>query len=443
VGDLVIKIVEHFLPLFVGTYGASPYRIDFSDFHPEKVLAFLPHQLDYTHLRMLWRRWQKKASLRIFGRPTTPFGLRSLDRILGKMFMAKGDFVPDMRLIDYPVALMSTDRSPALNGRLENDTLTRKDLSDLGIFDAGMPMYLPYRLRQFEKMGFSGFEGRHYSLFESLKNDMAPAVELQTLITALAFKYVLHGEVTHSCVPDDPVIESERRQIFFGAAIGLPTFYVHEASGNRFLTKIIKSTPAARYSRRYSRYLRVYHRQYRLALAHILENDGADLVEMLGMESTIKDLKLRLEHPEEHSAIGRLTRGILAQTGAKHPLELAGVEFNRAAESYYRTTLKKNHIREAVDYLSRDLREPEGQVSEAMRRLYKTTALNGMNRPLQFIDSVRDGIVEGTASLEEIVELIHLLIGVIHADKKRCEEITKETRSNDHDPTPIHRAGNW
>ncbi len=33
-GDLVIKIVEHFLPLFVNTYSAAPYRIDFGEFHP-------------------------------------------------------------------------------------------------------------------------------------------------------------------------------------------------------------------------------------------------------------------------------------------------------------------------------------------------------------------------------------------------------------------------
>jgi hypothetical protein len=50
-GDLAIKIVEHFLPLFVGTYSAAPYRIDFMDFHPERVLGFLPHELDFTHLR--------------------------------------------------------------------------------------------------------------------------------------------------------------------------------------------------------------------------------------------------------------------------------------------------------------------------------------------------------------------------------------------------------
>ncbi|NOY12466.1 MAG: hypothetical protein GXP51_01875, partial [Deltaproteobacteria bacterium] len=62
-GDLACKIMEHFLPLFVGTYSAAPYRLEFADFHPERALGFLPHELDFTHLRMLWRRWKKKASL--------------------------------------------------------------------------------------------------------------------------------------------------------------------------------------------------------------------------------------------------------------------------------------------------------------------------------------------------------------------------------------------
>src|SRR5437764_636192 len=39
-GDLVIKIVEHFLPLFVGSYSAAPHRINFGDFHPERMLGF-------------------------------------------------------------------------------------------------------------------------------------------------------------------------------------------------------------------------------------------------------------------------------------------------------------------------------------------------------------------------------------------------------------------
>jgi hypothetical protein len=100
-GDLAIKITEHFLPLFVGTYTAAPYRMAFSDFHPEKALGFLPHELDYTHLRMIWRRWKNKADLSIFGQPVTPFGPQALDRVVSSVFRLKGDFVPDYRLVDY------------------------------------------------------------------------------------------------------------------------------------------------------------------------------------------------------------------------------------------------------------------------------------------------------------------------------------------------------
>ena len=77
-GDLSIKIAEHFLPLFVGSYTAAPYRLGFTDFHPERALGFLPHELDYTHLRMLWRRWRRKAQLSVCGQSLTPFGRNGL-----------------------------------------------------------------------------------------------------------------------------------------------------------------------------------------------------------------------------------------------------------------------------------------------------------------------------------------------------------------------------
>nr|MDA8165765.1 hypothetical protein [Desulfobacteraceae bacterium] len=217
-GDLAIKIVEHFLPLFVGTYSAAPYRLDFEDFHPERALGFLPHELDYTHLRMIWRRWTRKANLKIFGHPVTPFGPPLLDRSLQRLFSLRGDLVPDFRLIDYLVALRSTDQSPALDGRLGSGERLKQDLTAMGVFDSAMSLYLLYRLRKFRAMGFSGFEGRHYSLFASLEHDLSGAVDLQLLLTALAFKYILTGQVSHAHIPDDPTVESERRQIFFGRA---------------------------------------------------------------------------------------------------------------------------------------------------------------------------------------------------------------------------------
>ena len=84
VGDLVIKIFKHFLPLFVGSYSAAPYRLEFRDFHPEQALAFLPHQLDYTHLRMIWRLWKGKARIKLMGRPLCPHGPDLLDRMLAQ-----------------------------------------------------------------------------------------------------------------------------------------------------------------------------------------------------------------------------------------------------------------------------------------------------------------------------------------------------------------------
>ena len=101
-GDLAIKIYEHFLALFVGTYTAAPYRIAFDQFHPERLLSFLPHELDFTHLRLLWREWKEKAQLRLCGRPLTPYGPRSIDTLIAKLFRLRGDCVPDARLLTYP-----------------------------------------------------------------------------------------------------------------------------------------------------------------------------------------------------------------------------------------------------------------------------------------------------------------------------------------------------
>ena len=238
-GDLVIKIVEHFLPLFVNTYSADPYRMDFWDFHPEKALGFLAHELDYTHLRMLWRRWKKKAKLKTFGYPMTPMGPMKLDKMFSRIFGLQGDLVPDFRLIDYLVCLLSTEQSPALNGREGNDVRLKQNLANMGVFDQRMALYLFYRLRQHQSMGFSGFEGRYYSLFHSFLKDMGPAVSLQQLITAFACQSIIDQKITHRHIPDSPVVESERRQILFGAAIGIPTFFVEKQTPNVLMQRRI------------------------------------------------------------------------------------------------------------------------------------------------------------------------------------------------------------
>ena len=211
-GDLAIKIFEHFLPLFVGTYSAAPYRIDFAQFHPEVLLAFLPHELDFTHLRLMWREWKEKANLKVLGRSATPDGPHWLDRAISGIFRLRGDLVPDYRLLNYPVAWLSTEHASALDGEPGNTARLAAELDQLGIVDRRMSFYMPLRLRQFGTCGYSGFEARYYSLFPSYDRDMAPAIDLQQLLLAASYRMALEEVVGHEDIPDDPTSESERRQ---------------------------------------------------------------------------------------------------------------------------------------------------------------------------------------------------------------------------------------
>jgi len=440
-GDLAIKVVEHFMPLFVGTYSAAPYRIDFADFHPERVLGYLPHEIDYTHLRMFWRRWKKKAKIKFFGRPVTPFGPEWLDRILGTVLGLRGDFVPDFRLIDYLVSLMSTERSPALNGAIGNSDRLKKDLADLGVFSTKMSLYLLYKLREQSVMGFSGFEGRQYSLFESFGDDMARAVNLQNLVTALAMKYIAEGRVSHAHIPDAPFVESERRQVIFGTAVGIPTFYVRSDTGNLFLKRIIARTARVRPSRRYPGYLRVYNREYRRALVGILEEDAAGLVEMMGLRRTVDDLRRRIEEPATLSAEGKITRGICASAGVRSPFEMDSDEFNRAAERWYREDLRRRHMEEALGFLAEELPRTDRRASYAPavhRALQFVLAGQG---PSEFLARTREDALEDRLPLETLRRLIYVLLAHIALVKAECGHTLAGDGIHDHDP-PVYRAGN-
>ena len=422
VGDLVVKIVEHFMPLFVGAYSAAPYRFDFCDFHPETVLGFLPHELDFTHLRMLWRRWKGKADLKCFGYSLTPFGPRGLDRFLAAVLRLHGDWIPDQRLIDYLVSPLSTDHSPSLDGTIGNDERLKRDLAQMGVFDLKMSPYSLYRQRLFARMGFCGFEGRHYSQFASITGDMAAATDLQRLITALAYQYVLTGAVTHADIPDTPEVESERRQTFFGSAIGIPTFFVSARSPNRFLQRILSQTARTRDSKRYAGRTRVYHAEYRRALVSVLEQDAAGLIEALGLRDTVRDLKERIEPAGKGSAIGSILKGILDEADTAAPLNVSAETFNGAAERYYRGTLQKRFVGEALDLFVRDLKElaanaatGQDETGSALR-----STLKGED-PASFLEAVRSTVLEGKASQSVLVKLINLMLLVVHHQSKRNE----------------------
>jgi len=438
-GDLVIKICEHFLPLFAGTYTAAPYRLSFSDFHPERVLSFLPHELDYTHLRMLWRHWRRKARLRIFGHALTPYGPQRLDNLLARLFNLRGDFVPDFRLIDYPVAWLSTEASSALDGTPGNVERLKADLENMGVADRRLKLYQPFSLREFAHMNFSGFEGRHYSIFEGFDEDFAPAVELQQLITVVAFKYALSGAYTHARIPDDPSSESERRQAFFGAAIGLPVFYVRAGTPNLFLRRVLSFVRRTRLSRRHTGYIRVPLDEYRRALLETLRHEGAEVVEMLGAESCLSDLAERLANSRE-SATGKLLRAILARLGEKSAMSVGAREFNIAAEDYYREDLRRRHVSEAIAHLREDLERycshPSGG-SEATASLSNQMEQGAR----EFLTQSEESLLDGHLDERQLLRLIRLLLTVIVEDARRAGEVLdSKTARHERTEASVHRA---
>lgn len=440
-GDLAIKIAEHFLPLFVGTYSAAPYRLGFMDFHPEQALGFLPHELDYTHLRMLWRRWRKKADLSVFGRSVTPFGPPWLDQAFSRFFQLRGDFVPDYRLLDYPVCFLSTSRSPALDGQLGNQARLKEDLAGMGISDQQMSLYLFLKPREYDNMGFSGVEGRHYSLFENFGHDLGNATSMQGLIMALAYKLIVTGRVCHTDIPDDPVLESERRQIFFGAAIDLPTFFVRQNSRNRLLQKILARTGGTRSSSRYAGYLRVHNLEYRHALIEFIQQEAPELVAAMQQRYNLEELKRRLDFPAECSAAGKLTQGILTRLNADHPMAVPAEEFNRAAEEHYRENLKRTHFAEAVDYLERDLQRLD-QASCLGNDAIRTTLqyILAGESAFTFLKRIKHDLLADKLETKVLQRLINLLIFTIHRDQVRAERVLQDHRTHHAPATPVHRT---
>jgi hypothetical protein len=406
-GDLAIKIFEHFLPLFVGTYSAAPYRIDFAQFHPERLLAFLPHELDFTHLRLMWREWREKARLRVFGSPVTPYGPQGFDTLVAKVFRLRGDLVPDYRLINYPVAWLSTEHTSDLDGTPGNLTRLASELDELGIVDRRMSFYMPLRLRELGRIGFSGFEARYYSLFPSYACDLVPAIELQQLLLRVAYQLAVSETVTPEQIPDDPTSESERRQPFFFAAAGLPAFYVHKNSRNQMLRGILRHCTRTRSSWRHPDYLRVSIYDYRAALLAYLAEAAQDAIDTLAAGGLLQDLRARLKDPRLQAS-RRLTRAALAGTDESDAMRLNASEFNRAAERYYREHLRVSEIEEAYRYLREDALAAQREDDTDLRFMMRCGVR--VQDPVRFLDGIGERLLRDELTVDEIASVLNLLL---------------------------------
>jgi len=396
IGDLASKVIEHFLPLFVGLYSAAPARFSASELKPEQALGFLPNELSSPFLRMTWQSWKRKAGL---------------------LSAIKGDVVPDARLIDYFAALPSLPGQAALNGQLGNGERLKQLLESQGLYSGNMTVYALYRLRERARMGFSGFEGRHYSLFPSFLDDLGPAADLQALITAVAYRHIARGDVTHAHIPDDPETESERRQLFFAQAIGLPVAYVRRTTRNRFLLRVLAHTHRTRPSKRYPQYYKVYLEDYLSGLARLLAEDAEPVLEASGRRA-LDDLRQRLTQPQAFGAAGSMVRGILEELGESHAMDVEAGSFNRAAEQYYRETLRARQLAEGVEACSaRLLAGQRLGANRATLPLHDTMRdLTGGRTPHEFISLTRRSVLRETADPATLRAWIGFVLVNVAAD---------------------------
>jgi len=327
----------------------------------------------------------------------------------------QGDLVPDFRLIDYLVSLLSTETCPGLNGQPGNQIRLKQELAEMGVFDQRMSMYLLYRQREYSIIGYSGFEGRSYSLFPSLLNDMSGAVDLQNLITALAYRYIIEERVRHQDIPDQPSVESERRQIFFAVAIGIPTIFVKADTPNRFLRKIVSHVKNQRNSRRYKGYIRVKIHEYRLALLEVIINDGRALIEDLGLAEMIQDLRRRLTESGT-TALDKLINGVMHHDNSrKTPLRIPADTFNSATEHYYRTTLKRLHTQEGITVLLEDCRRLESLDDPHLKQV-----IAGLNRSAAaYVEEKTDDLLDETATPDVLQHLLQIGLAVIHHERQQ------------------------
>jgi hypothetical protein len=170
-----------------------------------------------------------------------------------------------------------------------------------------------------------------------------------------------------------------------------------------------------------------------------LRSEAADLAEALGVESTLDDLALRLEHPEERTAASRLTRGILGKAGAASPLALGATTFNLCAESYYRDDLRRRHVEEALQLLAEDLLTLDrGAANDGYGPAIRSVA--GESGATAFLARVRSDVVSERVTLEDLRRLTALVVLSIHRDVREAEALVNAPRRLADIAAPVHRA---
>ena len=134
----------------------------------------------------------------------------------------------------------------------------------------------------------------------------------------------------------------------------------------------------------------------------------------------------------------RLTTGICAEAGARTPLAVTGTEFNLAAERYYRDTLRRRHLEEALDLLAEELqRLDSGRIQldegsrEALQQLLRGKGV------IEFFGPLRPQLLTDQVPEEELRTLIHLILVLVHLNDQSLEGACEQSCA---DGPSVHTA---
>ncbi len=193
----------------------------------------------------------------------------------------------------------------------------------------------------------------------------------------------------------------------------MPTVFLRADTKNKLLRRIITQVERQRPSRRYKDYLRVEVAAYQLACLELLRqecvpegNEGAtDIFDSL-------EAMLRGTKP---TAAAQLTGAILDKHGrGSDPMRVKAGDFNRAAETYYRTDLCRLHMNNGLETLIDDGRKLDACADADIGALKER--LTGSASASLFIRETGSRLLAGEATGREIHILILLTLLVIHRE---------------------------
>jgi hypothetical protein len=136
-----------------------------------------------------------------------------------------------------------------------------------------------------------------------------------------------------------------------------------------------------------------------------------------------------------------LTSGILGHLNASDPMKVPAEQFNQAAEDYYRETLQKEHLIEALEYLERDLQGLDEAACLGDKNLVKSLKYNVNGQSCcSFLKRIKRDLLADQLDIETLQSLINLLILTVSRDTVQADWALKNTRDDHESYTPVHRA---